>query len=63
MSVTRHECGLLSVVVPCFDEEAAIRETHRRLTAALEGGGKADFELLYVDDGSRDGTLAILREL
>ena len=55
-------CGLLSVVVPCFDEEAVIQQTHRRLTAVLEEAPVLDFELVYVDDGSRDATLDILRE-
>ena len=54
---------LLSVVIPCFDEEAVIRETHRRLVATLEAVADLDFELVYVDDGSRDGTLSLLREL
>ena len=54
---------LLSVVVPCFDEEAVIRETHRRLAATLETVPELDFELVYVDDGSRDATLKVLREL
>ena len=54
---------LLSVVVPCFDEEAVIRETHRRLVATLETVPELDFELVYVDDGSRDATLKVLREL
>ena len=54
---------LLSVVVPCFDEEAVIRETHRRLVAILETVPELDFELVYVDDGSRDATLEVLREL
>ena len=53
---------LLSVVVPCFDEEAVIRETHRRLVAILETVPELDFELVYVDDGSRDATLKVLRE-
>ena len=54
---------LLSVVVPCFDEEAVLRETHRRLVATLETVPELDFELVYVDDGSRDATLEVLREL
>ena len=54
---------LLSIVVPCFDEEAVIRETHRRLAATLETVPELDFELVYVDDGSRDATLEVLREL
>lgn len=56
-------CGLLSVVVPCFDEEAVLPEMHRRLVAALERGPAAAFEIVYVDDGSRDATLDLLRGL
>ena len=55
--------ALLSVVVPCFDEEAVIGKTHRRLVATLETVPELDFELVYVDDGSRDVTLNLLREL
>ena len=59
----RGESVLLSVVAPCHDEEEAVRETHRRLAAALEGAPGLAFEIVYVDDGSRDSTLATLREL
>ena len=54
---------LLSVVVPCRDEENVVRATHRRLAAALEGAPGLAFEIVYVDDGSRDSTLDALREL
>ncbi len=54
---------LLSVVAPCFNEEAVLRETHRRLVATLEAVPELDFELAYIDDGSRDATLNILRAL
>ena len=53
---------LVSIVVPCYQEEAVLPETHARLTRAAETLG-TDHEILYVDDGSRDGTLAILREI
>ena len=53
----------LSIVVPCFNEEAVINETHRRLCALRDALGDASLELVYVDDGSRDGTLAALRAL
>lgn len=48
----------LSVVIPIYNEEANIRELHRRLTAllaplALPGG----YELIFVNDGSRDSSL------
>jgi glycosyltransferase involved in cell wall biosynthesis len=54
--------ALVSVVVPCYQEEAVLPETHSRLTRAAKSLD-ADYEIVYVDDGSRDGTLAILREL
>ena len=55
--------ALLSVVVPCCNEEAVLPETHSRLVAVLERVPGLDFELLYVDDGSRDGTLTLLQGL
>lgn len=54
--------GLLSVVVPCFNEEAVIETTHERLAAALQTTGM-DFEIIYVDDGSRDATLSRLEAI
>ena len=54
-------CTLLSVVVPCFNEEDVLPETHRRLVNVLERISALAFELIYVDDGSRDATLDILR--
>ena len=53
---------VLSVVVPCFNEEEVLRETHRRLLQALESIDM-ELEIVYVDDGSRDGTGWILHEL
>lgn len=54
---------LLSVVVPCYNEEAVIGETHRRLCSVLERIDDLPFELVYVDDGSRDRTPDILARL
>jgi dolichol-phosphate mannosyltransferase len=53
---------LLSVVIPCMNEEEVLRETNRRLTAVLEQA-PVNFELIYVDDGSTDSTPNLLREL
>ncbi|MGH8197126.1 MAG: glycosyltransferase family 2 protein [Steroidobacteraceae bacterium] len=52
----------LSVVVPVHDEEAVLPTFHRRLLEAIEGtaGG---FEVIYVDDGSVDGTASVLEQL
>jgi glycosyltransferase involved in cell wall biosynthesis len=54
---------LLSVIIPCFNEELVIRETHKRLASVLDGLRDLDYELIYVDDGSRDHTPQILGEL
>ena len=56
-------CSLLSVVVPCFNEEEILPKTHRRLIEILEATPVHAFELIYVDDGSLDTTLDILREI
>lgn len=55
--------ALISLVIPCFDEEEVIVETHRRLTALADSQSEYAFEILYIDDGSRDDTLRILREI
>lgn len=52
----------ISVVIPCFNEERSIGELHRQLTVMLDEHARWH-ELIFVDDGSTDGTLAILRKL
>ena len=53
---------MLSVVVPCFNEEQIIEAMHKQLVAVLDQL-PAGFEVLYVDDGSTDSTVKMLREL
>jgi polyisoprenyl-phosphate glycosyltransferase len=53
----------LSVVVPCFNEQEVIALTHRRLSDTLARLTLRDYEIIYVDDGSTDDTLRLLREL
>ena len=48
----------LSVVMPCFNEERTVRAIVARVLAQ-----PLDLELVVVDDGSTDGTVAILHEL
>jgi undecaprenyl-phosphate 4-deoxy-4-formamido-L-arabinose transferase len=52
----------VSMIVPIFEEEATVDELYRRTVAALEQDGRT-FEILFVDDGSRDGTFARLEHL
>jgi len=51
----------LSVVVPVFDEEPNLRLLHARVSEAL--AGHPSWELVLVDDGSRDGSAGLIREL
>jgi undecaprenyl-phosphate 4-deoxy-4-formamido-L-arabinose transferase len=50
----------VSVVVTVLNEESSVDELHRRLAAVLDG---AEWEAIFVDDGSTDGTFAHLRAL
>jgi glycosyltransferase involved in cell wall biosynthesis len=53
---------MISIVVPAFDEEVVLPEFHRRVSAVLDSlPGKA--EVLYVNDGSTDGTLSVLDDI
>ena len=52
----------ISVVAPCFNEEGVLHELYRRISAVLNGAGEA-WELVLVNDGSRDRTPEIMREL
>lgn len=53
---------LLSVVVPIYNEQDCVDEMVRRLSAVL-ATLDVDYEIVFVDDGSRDGTLGRLRSL
>jgi len=54
--------ALLSVVVPAFDEEANVEPCYRELVEVLAGLGRP-FEVIFVDDGSTDGTFRRLAAL
>lgn len=53
---------MISVVVPIFNEEELIRLFHAALADAMNQVGEA-WEVIYVNDGSRDSSLLLLREL
>lgn len=53
----------ISLVVPCFNEELSIRPFYDRICEVLAPLDDADFELLFVDDGSSDLSLTIIKEL
>jgi glycosyltransferase involved in cell wall biosynthesis len=51
-----------SVIIPVYNEEANVRELATRLVPVLEQAGRA-FEIVFIDDGSRDQTSAMVRAL
>lgn len=53
---------LLSVIIPCYNEEQVLNETHARLTDIMGKIGM-DYELIFVNDGSTDRTYPILYKL
>jgi glycosyltransferase involved in cell wall biosynthesis len=54
---------LISVVTPCYNEENNIRELHARVREVFAKLPGYDYEHICIDNASKDGTVAILREL
>ena len=57
------EKKLLSIVVPCFNEEEVINETFSRLSKVVSSLKDLDVEIIFVDDGSSDSTSLDLKNL
>jgi dolichol-phosphate mannosyltransferase len=53
----------LSIVIPCYNEEACLTELHGRLTAAARGAAGDDYEIVLVNDGSLDRSWERMRAL
>ena len=53
----------LSIVVPCFNEEACLPALHERLTAAARSAVRGDYEIVLVNDGSSDGSWALMERI
>lgn len=53
----------LSIVVPCYNEEACLAALHERLTAAAHSAVGTDYEIVLINDGSRDGSWPMMRQL
>lgn len=54
---------LLSVVVPCYNEEESLPLFYKEITRISSIVDTVDFEYIFVDDGSKDNTLSVLRDL
>ncbi|KAA6303527.1 MAG: putative glycosyltransferase CsbB [Candidatus Ordinivivax streblomastigis] len=53
---------LISIILPCYNEELAIKGTYKELSSIMQQMGN-DYEFIFVDDGSKDTTFSMLREL
>ncbi len=53
---------MISVIIPVFNEEENILPLHEKVTSVLSRVGK-DYEVIFIDDGSSDGTLSLLRPI
>ena len=53
----------LSIVVPCYNEEACLGELHARLTKAARAAAGEDYEIVLINDGSRDRSWEIMQEM
>ena len=62
LSLSREWPCHLSVVIPLYNEEGSVGELYQRLKKVLDGLGK-EYEILFVNDGSTDGTGGILKGL
>ncbi len=54
---------LISVIVPMYNEEEVALECYNRLTSVLKSLENYEYEILVIDDGSKDKTLDILKEI
>jgi dolichol-phosphate mannosyltransferase len=54
---------MLSIVVPCFNEEACLGTLHQRLGASARKAVGEDYEVVLVNDGSRDSSWSIMQKL
>jgi len=53
----------ISILIPAYNEEEVLGHLYKRLQELVENVAEYEFEFLFVNDGSRDKTLEILREL
>lgn len=54
---------LLSIVTPCYNEEENVEELYTRIKAAIADLTKYEFEMIFIDNHSQDGTVAKLKKL
>lgn len=54
---------LITVIVPCYNEQESVELFYREMNTVMQRMEEQDFELIFVDDGSKDQTLSIVKKL
>ena len=58
----KNDKKIISIIVPCYNEEKTIPIFYKEIDIVSKDMKKLEFEFIYVDDGSTDKTLEILRD-
>ena len=53
----------MTVIVPCLNEEEALPIYYKEMCEVMKQMKEVEMELLFVDDGSIDGTLSVMKDL
>ncbi len=61
--ITEKRMKSISVVTPCYNEEANVREVYERVRSLMVQLGKYRYEHIFIDNASRDRTFAVLAEI
>jgi len=59
----KHELKLISVVTGCFNEEENVKELYEQVKAVFKDLSQYEYEHLFIDNASKDRTVAILKEI
>ena len=54
---------LVSILVPCYNEEASLPKLYEEVSKLMDAENNYDWELFFINDGSRDSTIDIIKEL
>jgi dolichol-phosphate mannosyltransferase len=54
---------LISIVVPAYNEEGNLAELHKQLTANLQKCPQINYEIIFVNDGSKDNSLKVMQQI
>ena len=53
----------ISVIVPCYNEEESLSLFYKEISKVINKMNNVSFEIIFIDDGSRDKTLEIIKDI